>query len=232
MLKKDLVLRSPAEKIIGSSQIIRTQFGAVLSRAGVGKTTFLVQIALTQLLQDKKILHISLVEGMDKINLRYSEAYNNLVDSIGYVDPAKAHVLWEEIESNKVGISYTDKSLDTHKIRDYLNSFSAANLPMPGIIILDGLDFNQDVTTLLSELKTLHNEFSIPTWFSMQCHRDGTLDPEKIPVPLDTYNDFFDNAFLLWPIDSKIEVISLKKGNDNGQNILLDPANLMVLDQE
>ncbi len=232
MLKKDLVLRSPAEKIIGSSQIVNTRFGAVLSRAGVGKTTFLVQIALTQLLQDKKILHISLVEGMDKINVRYSDVYNNLIDSIGYVDPAKARKLWEEIEANKVGISYHDKSLDTAKIRDYLNSFSAANLPMPGIIILDGLDFEQDVTAQLSELNALYDEFSIPTWFSIQCHRDGTLDPEKTPVQLENYNDFFDNAFLLWPVDSKIEVISLKGENSNDHSLLLDPANLIALDQE
>ncbi len=232
MLKRDLVLRSSAEKIIGCSQIENTRFGAILSRAGVGKTTFLVQIAMTQLLQDKKILHISLLEGMDKINVRYSEVYNSLVDSIGYVDPAKAHKLWEEIESNKVGISYNNKSLDTSKIRDYLNSFSAANLPIPGIIILDGLDFNQDVTSQLSELKVLFDEFSIPTWFSIQCHRDGTLDPEKIPVQLETYNDFFDNAFLLWPADNKIKVISLKGENAKDQDLLLDPANLIALDQE
>ncbi len=54
MLKKDLNLRSPIEKIMGIDNIAQTRFGAVLSRAGVGKTRFLVQIALTRLLQDQK----------------------------------------------------------------------------------------------------------------------------------------------------------------------------------
>ena len=61
MLKKDLILKSPVSKTIGFDNIRDGKFGAVLSRAGVGKTSFLVQIALTQLLNDNKILHISQV---------------------------------------------------------------------------------------------------------------------------------------------------------------------------
>lgn len=131
MLKKDLILRSPAELAIGVENITHGQFGAVLSRAGVGKTGFLVQIGLTQLLSDEKILHISLDDPMEKINLRYDEAYNNLVDSIGYVDPQKAVRLWESIKHNKVGISYTESSFNTDKIRDYLKSFKKRIWPCP-----------------------------------------------------------------------------------------------------
>ena len=67
MLKKDLILKSPVERAIGTENITNGRFGAVLSRAGVGKTSFLVQIALTQLLADQKILHVSLDESFIKI---------------------------------------------------------------------------------------------------------------------------------------------------------------------
>ncbi len=66
MLKKDLILKSPAEMAIGIENIADGRFGAVLSRAGVGKTSFLVQIALTQLLSDEKILHISTSDSMER----------------------------------------------------------------------------------------------------------------------------------------------------------------------
>ena len=75
MLKNDLILRSPAEKTIGTENITGGQFGAVLSRAGVGKTGYLVQIALTRLLSDEKVLHISLCDTMEKITIRYNEGY-------------------------------------------------------------------------------------------------------------------------------------------------------------
>ena len=49
MLKKDLILRNPL-RVMGheNDDILDTgQFGAVLARAGVGKTAFLVQLSLS-----------------------------------------------------------------------------------------------------------------------------------------------------------------------------------------
>ncbi len=53
MLKRISISEVPL-KNHGIDNIAQTRFGAVLSRAGVGKTRFLVQIALTSLLEDKK----------------------------------------------------------------------------------------------------------------------------------------------------------------------------------
>ena len=42
-------------------------FGAVLARAGVGKTALLVQLALNTMLRDKNVLHISLNDPVNKV---------------------------------------------------------------------------------------------------------------------------------------------------------------------
>lgn len=230
MLKKDLILRSPAEKAIGTENITDGQFGAVLSRAGVGKTGFLVQIALTQLLSDEKILHISLDDPMEKINLRYDEAYTNLVDSIGYVDPQKAVRLWESIKHNKVGISYTESTFDTDKIRDYLKSFKKAELALPTILVIDGLDFDADLSEILEDLKQLNQEFSISIWLSMKSHREEPLSQEGFPVQLANHEDLVDKAVYLMPVDDKIEAVVLKDGDRTDQKFLLDPATMMPVE--
>jgi ATP/maltotriose-dependent transcriptional regulator MalT len=41
----------------------------VLAPAGVGKTAFLVQLALNAMLQEKNVLHISLDEPVTKVSL-------------------------------------------------------------------------------------------------------------------------------------------------------------------
>jgi hypothetical protein len=230
MLKKDLILRSPAEKAIGVENIIDGQFGAVLSRAGVGKTGFLVQIALTRLLSDEKILHVSLDDPMDKINLRYDEGYNNLVDSIGYVDPQKAVRLWESIKHNKVGISYTETTFEVGKIRDYLKSFKKADLPLPTVMVLDGLDFDSDPSDVLEELKQLNQEFSISIWLSMKSHREEPLSQQGFPVQLANHEDLVSKAIFLSPKDTKIEAIVLKDGDKTDQKFTLDPATMMPVD--
>lgn len=56
MLKNDLILRNPL-RLMGqeSDDILPTGgFGAVMARAGVGKTALLVQLALDSLLNGKK----------------------------------------------------------------------------------------------------------------------------------------------------------------------------------
>ncbi len=232
MLKKDLNLRSPIEKIIGIDNITNSNFGAVLSRAGVGKTRLLVQIALTQLLNDKKIVHVSLEDSMGKINLRYNEGYTNLVDSIGYVDPQKAVRLWDDINLHKVGISYNDATFDTTKIKDYLKSFKKAQLSIPGIMIIDGLNFDGEITDVLEDLKSLHLEFSISIWFAMRSHRDEALSKEGYPVQLETRKELFDKALFLQPVDNKIQAIVLKDGNKTNQKFLLEPATMMLADQD
>ncbi len=230
MLKKDLILKSPVSKIIGFDNIKDGKFGAVLSRAGVGKTSFLVQIALTQLLNDDKILHISLDDQMEKINLRYSDGYKNLVDYIGYVDPQKAVRLWEDIKSNEVGISYNETTFDIEKIRDYLKSFKKSDLALPVIMIIDGLNFDNDVTEVFEGLESLYQDFSIFTWLSMKSHRDEALSEDGFPLQLENYKDRFDKAIFLMPVENTIEAVILKDGDRTNLKCKLDPSTMMALD--
>jgi len=230
MLKKDLILKSPVSKTIGFDNIRDGKFGAVLSRAGVGKTSFLVQIALTQLLNDNKILHISLDDHMKKINLRYSDGYKNLVNYIGYVDPQKAVRVWEDIKSNEVGISYNENTFDIDKIRDYLKSFKKSDLALPTIMIIDGLNFDKDITEIFEGLESLYEEFSIFTWLSMKSHRDEALSEDGFPVQLENYKDRFDKAVFLLPVKNKIEAVILKDGDRTNSKCKLDPSTMMALD--
>jgi hypothetical protein len=229
MLREDLILKSPISKIPGISNIENRRFGAVISRAGVGKTGFLVQIALTRLLSNENLIHISLYEPIEKINLRYNDAYTNLIDSIGYIDPQKALRLWEDIYPNKVVISYNENTFDTEKIRDYLKSFKKVDLALPALIIIDELDFDKDQTDILTKLYELSMEYSLFIWFSMKSHREQKFSDEGYPVQLEAYKDKFDKAVYLKPVEDKIEVLMLKNGGKTEQNLILQPSTMMAV---
>ncbi|WP_320042786.1 hypothetical protein [uncultured Desulfobacter sp.] len=231
MLKNDLILRSPAEKTIGAENIMDGQFGAVLSRAGVGKTGFLVQIALTRLLSDEKVLHISLSDTIEKIAVRYNEGYASLIDSIGYVDAQIAECLWDEIQHHKTGIAYNESTFNVNKLKDYLNSFKGADLTLPTLMIIDGLDFDTDLSKVLSELQQLHQDFGIFIWFSMQSHREEPLNQNGYPVQLENYDTMFDKAVFLVAEEDKVQAIVLKDGDRTDQKFLLDPATLMPAEE-
>lgn len=231
MLKNDLILRSPAKKTIGVENITNGQFGAVLSRAGVGKTGFLVQIALTRLLCDEKVLHISLCDTIEKITIRYNEGYTSLVDSIGYVDAQIAERLWDEIQHHKTGIAYNESTFNVNKIRDYLDSLKGADITLPTLMIIDGFDFDTDLSGMLSDLKQLQQDFGLCTWFSMKSHREEPLNRNGYPVQLENYDMLFDKAVFLVTEEDKIQAIVLKDGDRTDQKVFLDPATLMPVEE-
>ena len=82
MLKKDLTLRNPLRLLGKENQDILPKggFGAVLARAGVGKTAIMVQLSLETLLRGKNVLHVSLSDPVNKVSLWYKEVFHNLAD--------------------------------------------------------------------------------------------------------------------------------------------------------
>ena len=227
MLKQDLINKSPVCKILNPDTISQVKFGAVLSRAGVGKTQFLVQIALIRLLNNEKTIHVSLSDSMEKINLRYMDSFNKLVDSIGYVDPQKAKRLWEDINQLKLGIAYNESSFDPKKITDYLNSFKKNSTELPSILVIDGLNFDNDLSILLDQLEKISETFNISIWFSIKTHREESLCADGYPKQLEKVKDRFEKALCLNPKDNKIEAMVLKNGEDADRKYLLDPATMM-----
>jgi len=228
MLRNDLVKKSPAIRILGSENLHQGRFGAVLSRAGVGKTQFLVQIALSLLLEGENILHISLDDQMDKLNIRYKDAYTNLIDSIGYIDPQKANRLWEDIEPCKTGLCYNESTFSPEKINEYLKSFKKEDLRMPAVIVIDGLDFDRDLSIVLDDFKAISDKFSIPVWFSMRTHREEALCEDGYPQQLENVKDRFVKAVVLQPQGDKIEAVILKDGDKSDQRYLLNPSTMMI----
>ena len=80
MQNNDITLRTPLKFLELENQDILKEggFGAILARAGVGKTAFLIQIALDYLLRKQNILYISLNDPVEKICLWYEEVYRKI----------------------------------------------------------------------------------------------------------------------------------------------------------
>ncbi len=229
MLRKDLIQKSPVVQILGGEYLLQSKFGAVVSRAGVGKTQFLVQIAISWLLEGKKVIHISLYDTIDKINVRYKEGYTNLIDSVGYIDPQKAARLWEDIAPAKFGITCHENTFSPKNIRDYLVSLKKNSLEMPAMIVVDGLDFDRDCSVVLDRLSELSGEFSLAIWFSMKSHREEPFTPKGFPLQLDRVHQRFEKAVYLQPKDDKIEVVILKDGLKVNERHLIEPSTMMLV---
>ncbi|MBW2630692.1 MAG: AAA family ATPase [Deltaproteobacteria bacterium] len=208
MLKKDLITRHPLGIQGEETDIIsKGGFGAVLSRAGVGKTALLVQLALNTMLRNRNVLHISLNDPVDKITLWYKELFNHLVQRHTVEETSQ---LWEFLLPHRFIMTFRVAGFSVLRLRERLADLTGQNIFHPDMVIIDGLKFNESIRECLTDLKKLAGEQSFHAWFSVHTHRHEETSSDNIPSPLLAVEDLFDVALQLQPAGTDIHIKPLK----------------------
>jgi len=202
MLKTDLILRNPLRLIHSESEEVLTcgGFGAVLARAGVGKTAFLVQVALNFLLKGKNVLHISLNDPIQKVNLWYQEVFGNIANQYNV---RQIQELWETLLPHRFIMTFKVESFSATKLEERLTDLTQQQIFTPQILIIDGLPFDSSVRASLMHLKSLAQKLSLNIWFAIRTHRHEAPGPDGLPTQLTTIADLFDLAIELQNISNQ-----------------------------
>jgi hypothetical protein len=230
MLKKDLILRNPLRLIGEDNEGILPEggFGAVLARAGLGKTAILVQIALDSLLQSKNVLHISLADPVKKVCLWYEEVFRNIAQHYhaGTDDPQ----MWETILPHRLIMTFNSDSFSVPKLEERLSELTEQDIFLPQIILIDGLTFDKSVRDTLTDLKALATEYSVPIWFTVRVRREEETTTDNIPISFSRVCDLFEKAFQIQPREKKIHLVSVQGNFPSSEKRLLclDPSTLLI----
>ncbi|MCP4745776.1 MAG: cytoplasmic protein [Desulfobacteraceae bacterium] len=233
MLIQDLILRNPLQLLKKDSEEILApgKLGAVLARAGVGKTAFIVQIALNTLLQHKNVLHISLNEPVGKVNIWYKEVFGCVANH--YKIP-QIQKLWDAIVPHRFIMTFQVEGFSSPKLEERLTDLTAQSIFLPDIILIDGLPFEKDLTDDLQALKKLAEKQKVPMWFTMNIHRHEEPAADGLPIQLHRVQDLFDLAIALQPEGKTIHVKALKgvTVEDTKGALMLDPETMLILGQD
>jgi len=231
MIKKELILQNPLRFIGDETEDILPEggFGAVLARAGVGKTSLLVQLALNTLLRSKYVLHISLDDPVNKISLWYKEVFRHLTKPY---DAKKINKLWEDLLPHRFIMTFKVEGFSVPKLEERLTDLKEQNIFSPQMVLIDGFHFNETARTPLSDLKRLAKNHRLHVWFAVKTHRHEKSGPDGIPAPLLDVSDLFDMVIQLQPEGKKIHVITLKgkPGGSDRPALFLDPATMLLKD--
>ena len=229
MLKNDLIIKDPLGLQGDETDIIsKGEFGAVLSRAGVGKTAFLVQLALNAMLRDRNVLHISLNDPADKITLWYKELFNHLAQRYAF---EQAGQLWESLLPHRFIMTFRVAGFSVPRLRERLADLTGQDIFHPDMVIIDGLKFNESAKECLEDLKKLAEEQSFHAWFSVHTHRHEEALSDDIPLPLLDVEDLFDIALQLQPVGTDIHVKPLKgpsKVISGMSHLTLDASSMLI----
>ena len=229
MIKKELILQNPLRFIGDETEDILPEkgFGAVLARAGVGKTSLLVQLALNTLLRSKYVLHVSLDDPVNKISLWYKEVFRHLTKSY---DTKETNKLWEDLLPYRFIMTFKVEGFSVPKLEERLMDLKEQNIFSPQMVLIDGFQFNESARTSLSEFKRLAKNHSLHVWFSVKTHRHEKSESGGMPSQLSDVSDLFDIIIQLQPEGKKIHVITLKGEPQSSDRpaLFLDPATMLV----
>lgn len=232
MLKNEIIHRNPLRLMGYTSDDVLSggEFGALMARAGVGKTAFLVQIALDKLLRERNVLHISLTEPVDKVCVWYEEVFRNIARQ---ADLKQVDQFWESILPKRFIMTFKVDGFSVPKLQERLTDLTEQGVFFPQLIVIDGLPFDETGRKMLQELKELAKAHSVGVWFSVRTHRHESPGDDGMPRPMLNVADLFEVAIELQPGDNAIRVKAIK-GEPPGTEpakplVVLDPATLMVV---
>jgi hypothetical protein len=232
MLKNELILKNPLRRMgYESDDILKGgEFGAVMARAGVGKTAFLVQLALNSMLREKNVLHISLNDPVKKVSLWYKEVFNRIATQYAIHQSVQ---LWDTILPHRFIMTFKVEGFSVPKLEERLTDLIEQEIFKPHAMIIDGLPFDNGINQDLSDLKKLASDQGMHVWFTVRTHRHEEPGPNGTPTQLVKVADLFEVAIQLVPVGKQIQIKAFKGPGSKGDqsDLMLDPATMLIQDQ-
>jgi len=151
--------------------------GVVMARAGIGKTSFLVKLALETLEDHGQVVHVALGQTLERVHRHYAQLYteHSSAEDVGMHDEHFAGM----VRGRAVQIM-ADRALDAARLQAILDTFRKHLDIKPALVVLDGADWHPDRTdpAWLAGLKQVAHDAGAGLWLSLLINSDSTEPPE------------------------------------------------------
>ena len=203
--------------------------GVVVARHGIGKTAFLVGIALDDAIRGRKVLHVSLDKTVNHVREFYDEIFMDLAHSAGLEDLATARL---EMERHRMIHTYAGGTFTTAKLRHSMQFLKEVAHFEPACLILQGFAFEQATLADIEALRQLAAEFNAELWMSALTHRGAAADERGIPEPIAKLAAAIA-VIVQMADDDGVVKLSLLKDHDNPNvaklALALDPSTMLLV---
>jgi hypothetical protein len=231
MQRKELNQRSPLRVLeqsihggLGAGHV-----GVVVARRGIGKTAFLVGVALDDLLRGHKVLHVSLSHPVEKVRAFYDEIFADLAHTRELIDVWKVR---QDMERHRRIHCHLNGRFNAGNLRQALEFLGGTGDFRPAAIVIDDYDFASATAADLQGLREVAGEIEVEIWMSASTTRTASSDDRGIPEPVAHVSQAVD-VVLRMAHDGKNVHISLLKDHDNPKvselKLALDPTTLLLV---
>ncbi len=203
----------------------RGNLGLLLAGHGVGKTPFLVGVALDDLLRGERALHVAIDQTVSHVRAYYDTVFDELAATSHLEDAARVHL---EVDRRRSIRAYPATGFGAAKLREALK-FEAEAGPSPALVVLEGFHLEQASRDEVEDLKALAGESEAEVWLSVACAGERV---REVPPRLRRFEDLFAVVLALEPGAGTVTLRALKD-HDNPDvealHVALDPKSLLLV---
>lgn len=232
MLQKSLIERSPVrifDRAIGGG-LGTGNIGVVLSRTGVGKTGFLIGLAIDSLLQGRKVLYISTKESVEHVTAFFEQIFHAMADDLGMNEVPQRQLM---MERGRHILCYNRDFFSVEKLEQSAAFLKETTGFSPDMVIMDGTPrFEQTEPWEMAGIRRLAAGWQAEVWTSANLHREGQeVDARKVPVEVARYDADLAVIIHLCPEGDHIKVKITKEHQTETTaqvSMELDPRTLLL----
>lgn len=232
MPQKSMIEKSPIrifERAIGGG-LGAGNLGVVLSRPGVGKTGFLIGLAVDQLLQGRKVLYISTKESVEHISGFFEQIFQAMAASLNLEGILEMQL---RMERHRHILVYNRDLFSLEKLEQSVAFLKDAAAFTPDMVIMDGTPrFESTEEWELEGLRRMAAEWGAEVWTSSNSHRENEKSDERgVPLKVARHDSHVDVIVNLCPETDHIKVKIVKEHASSELPLVqleLDPATLLL----
>jgi len=206
------------------------KLGVVCAGPGVGKSAFMVGIALDYLMRGHQVLHIAQDQPVDRVRNYYDAIFAELARSEQLEDAADVRL---KIEQNRRIHTYQEHSFDIGDLERTLSFLRTHTDIRPRLMILDDFDWTKGSTSDVEELKRIAHDQQAELWMSARSRRGAEhLDEHGYPKLVSKFVPSIDVLVQLKTADGTVHLTVLKDhGVEKPETVPvdLDPTTLLLV---
>ena len=203
--------------------------GVVVARHGIGKSAFLVGVALDDLFRGRKVLHVAIGKTIEHVREFYDEVFRDLAASAKLEDAPRVR---REMERQRHIKCYLAGTYTTERLREHIKMLREVLDFVPAAIIFEGFDFDRATAESIGEIRAIAKELKAECWMSATTHRESPRDAKGVPAPIAEVKDELD-VIVAMAHDGKAVHLTLLKDHDNPDvsdvRLALDPTTMLLV---
>lgn len=215
MYRKEVNAQSPLRILDKSIRggLGKGNLGVVMARAGVGKTAFLIQNGLDDLMRGREVLHISIGQSVEYVSAWYDALFDDLAAHTNLRDREGVR---SSIARHRVIKTFPEGVFGPKKLEETLELFDKHMGMKPEAILVDGFSWKgPKVNEELAALKAITKSANAELWLTATTPRAlAGSEPPAVRPPCDGCRELIDVALYLQPQGSHVDV-QLVKDHDN-----------------